>query len=153
MREIWRVCGIAMAGAIVVASGGAAQPVGPELTPKLRDLLRQEMASVLVASQEILGAVVTGDHATIADRAQRIHDSFILEQSLSDQDRKDLMSAVPPEFVELDRAFHETSAELAAAARAGDVERELITFGEMTGACVACHARFAGDRFPALAEE
>ncbi|HEX6142263.1 MAG TPA: hypothetical protein VFZ01_06075, partial [Geminicoccaceae bacterium] len=101
MREIWRVCGIAMAGAIVVAPGGAAQPVGPELTPKLRDLLRQEMASVLVASQEILGAVVTGDHATIADRAQQIHDSFILEQSLSDQDREDLMSAVPPEFVEL----------------------------------------------------
>ena len=95
------------------------EPVGPQLTPKLQELLRQEMASVLIASQDILGAIVTGDHATVAERAQQIHDSFILQQSFTEQDRKDLMAAVPPEFVDLDRAFHETSAELAAAARAG----------------------------------
>jgi hypothetical protein len=128
------------------------EPVGPKLTPKLQDLLRQEMAIVLAANQDILGAVVIGDHHTVAELAQQIHDSFILEQSLSEQDRNDLMAAVPPAFVELDRAFHETSAELAAAARAEDAARELIIFGEMTDACVACHGRFAPDRFPGLAQ-
>lgn len=108
---------------------------------------------MLAASQDILGAVVIGDHATVAERAQQIHDSFILQQSLTEQDRKDLMAAVPPAFIELDRAFHETSAKLAAAARAESVGQELITFSQMTEACVACHGRFATDRFPGLAPE
>jgi hypothetical protein len=34
------------------------EPVGPKLTSKLQDLLRQEMASVLAASQDVLEAVV-----------------------------------------------------------------------------------------------
>jgi len=131
----------------------AAEPVGPKLTPKLQDLLRQEMASVLAASQDILGAIVTGDHPTVAEGAQQIHDSFILQQSLTDQDRQDLMAAVPPAFVDLDRAFHETSAELAAAARVGDADREISAFNQMTEACVACHTRFASDRFPGLARD
>lgn len=98
---------IALAGALLLAaaaSAPAAEPVGPKLTPKLRDALRQEMASVLLASQDIVGALAIGDHATVAERAQQIHDSFILQQSLTEQDRKDLMAAVPPEFVELDRS-------------------------------------------------
>ncbi len=135
---------------LTAASGTADEPVGPRLTPDLRDLLRQEMAEVLGASQDILGALVTGDHATVAERAQKIHDSFILEQSLTEKDRKELMNAVPPAFIELDQAFHETSAALAAAARAGDADRELGIFVRMTEACVACHSRFAGDRFPSL---
>ena len=63
------------------------------------------------------------------------------------------MTAVPPEFVELDRAFHETSARLAEAARAGDAEQELAAFGRMTAACVSCHGRVASARFPGLAQE
>ncbi len=108
---------------------------------------------MLGATHDILGALVIGDHATVAERAQQIHDSFILQQSLSEQDRQDLMAAVPPEFVERDRALHETSAELAEAARAGEVERAVTTFTRLTEACVACHGRFATDRFPDLAAE
>jgi hypothetical protein len=63
------------------------------------------------------------------------------------------MAAVPSEFVELDRGFHEISAELAAAARAEDVGQEMTTFNQMTEACVACHRRFAADRFPGLTSE
>ena len=147
---------IALAAVLLLTGAAAvtaAEPVGPKLTPKLRDLLRQEMASVLLASQDILGALATGDHATIAERAQQIYDSFILEQSLTEQDRQDLEAAVPEEFVELDRGFHETSAALAAAARAEDVGQELSAFARMSEACVACHGRFASDRFPSLARE
>jgi hypothetical protein len=147
---------IALAGILLLTAGAsvpAAEPVRPKLTPKLRDLLRQEMASVLLASQEILGALAIGDHGTVAGRAQQIYDSFILEQSLTEQDRQDLEAAVPPEFVELDRSFHETSAALAEAARAEDVEQELSAFARMTEACIACHGRFAADRFPSLARE
>jgi len=145
-----------LAGALILAAPAstlAADPVGPKLTPKLLDLLRQEMAQVLAASQDILAAMVAGDHAAVAERAQQIHDSFILQQSLTEQDREDLMAAVPPEFVELDRAFHQMSGELAGAGRAEDAKREVATFNQMTDACVACHSRFAADRFPGLAQE
>ncbi|HEX2479577.1 MAG TPA: hypothetical protein VHK45_09870 [Geminicoccaceae bacterium] len=147
---------VALGAALLLAAGTAvpaAEPVGPKLTPKLRDALRQEMAQVLLASQDIVGALAIGDHATVAERAQQIHDSFILEQALTEQDREDLEAALPPEFVELDRGFHETSAALAAAAGAEDVEQELDAFARMTEACVACHGRFAADRFPSLARE
>jgi hypothetical protein len=99
---------IALAGILLIAAGTsvpAAEPVGPRLAPKLRDALRQEMAQVLVASQDIVAALAIGDHATIAELARQIHDSFILEQSLTQQDREDLEAALPPEFIELDRCY------------------------------------------------
>lgn len=136
---------------LATAAVGHAEPVGPRLTPKLLETLREEMRLVLGASQDILAALVVGDHATVAERAQNIHDSFILEQALTDQDRQDLEAAVPPEFLELDRAFHATAAELAAAARAPDAGREAALFGRLVEACAGCHGRFAADRFPGLA--
>jgi hypothetical protein len=130
------------------ASAQEAEPVTPKLTPKLRQLLQQEMQAVLGASQEILDALVIGDHTVVADRARQIYDSFILEQSLTEQDRQDLMAAVPTEFVQLDRSFHEQAAHLAEAARAEDHVLQARTFGELVESCVACHSRFATDIFP-----
>jgi cytochrome c553 len=56
-------------------------------------------------------------------------------------------------MVTLTSVKHETSATLAAAAHAEDVEQELDAFARMTEACVVCHGRFAADRFPSLARE
>jgi cytochrome c' len=144
---------LVLATAVLLATasaGQAAEPVGPRLTPKLRDTLREEMRQVLGASQDILAALVLGDHATVAERAQNIHDSFILEQFLTEQDLKDLEQAVPPAFLELDQAFHVTAAELATAARAQDAARATELFGRMVQNCTACHGRFAADRFSSL---
>jgi cytochrome c556 len=145
---------LVLATAVLLATaavGHAAEPVGPRLTPKLRDTLGEEMRQVLRASQDILAALVLGDHATVAQRAQNIHDSFILEQSLTEQDLRDLEEAAPPAFLELDQAFHMIAAELATAARGQDAAREAELFGRMIQDCTACHGRFAADRFPGLA--
>jgi hypothetical protein len=148
---ILRRLGLATAVLLATAAVGHAEPVSPRLTPKLGETLREEMRQVLGASQDILAALVAGDHATVAERAQKIHDSFILEQSLTEQDLKDLEEAVPPAFLELDQAFHRTAADLAAAAQARDAAREAELFGRMVQDCTACHGRFASDRFPGLA--
>jgi hypothetical protein len=148
-RPVLRVLVVAAALA-ATAAGSRAEPVGPALTPKLKDTLREDMQQVLGASQDILAALVVGDHATVAARSQKIHDSFILEQALTEQDRKDLEAAVPPAFLELDAAFHQTAADLATAAQAQDAGREAALLGRMIEACAACHGRFAGDRFPGL---
>jgi hypothetical protein len=138
---------------VSVGSADAADPVGPKLTPRLKDLVTQEMRLIAGASAEVFQAIVTGDHATVAARAHQIHESFIIKQSLTDQDKADLKAAVPPEFLALDGEFHGASAKLAEAAQAQDVAQELELFAQMTQTCVACHAAYANDRFPTLATE
>lgn len=147
----------ALIAAACVAFGGfalaqSAEPVSPKLTPKLQDLLRKEMISVNEASQEILAALVAGDDERVARLAQQIHDSFILRQSMTPEDKADLMASVPDDFVTMDSGFHEISAELAQAARIKDRQRQLKLFGRMINACVACHTRYAADRFSGIAE-
>ena len=146
---------LALAMGLVFATGSAAiaqqaKPVSPDLTPKLRELLRKEMLSVEKASHQILSALISGEDARVAELAQQIHDSFILQQSMTPKDRKDLMAAVPDDFVTRDRAFHELSATLAKAGRSGDRTRQHEEFGRMIDACTACHTLYATDRFPNL---
>lgn len=130
------------------ASAQNAEPITPKLTPKLQDLLRKEMLSIDDASQKILGALVRGDDARVAELAQQIHDSFILRHSMTPEDKTDLLAAVPESFVVQDRTFHEISAALAQAAREGDRARQQEHFSKMIQACSACHAQYATDRFP-----
>lgn len=145
------ILGLALTGGFP-AIGQEAQPVSPDLTPKLRDLLRKEMLSIEGASKDILSALIAGQDARVAELAQNIHDSFILQQSMTPEDKQDLMAAVPEDFVIRDRAFHELSASLAQAGRNGDRKQQHLQFGQMIEACTACHARYATDRFPDLVE-
>ncbi len=140
-------------GAPAQEAAQQAEPVGPKLTEKLLDMLRREMNSVLGASLQIQDALVRGENARVAELAQSIHDSFILAQEMTPEDRADLRAAVPAAFVERDQAFHDLTGELAAAAREGDGARQRQLFGEVVTACAACHERYATDRFPAFAEQ
>lgn len=152
-RKTRRIPGIVPILVILLAAPAqamAAEPVTPQLTPKLDRLLRQEMRAIDRAMGTILSAIVTGDHATVADQAERIHASFILKQELTPADKRDLKAAVPKAFLKLDQAFHRDAAKLAEAARAGDARRELAVFRKMSRACVTCHSRFVSDRFPGL---
>ena len=135
-----------------VATGQEVKPISPDLTPKLQGLLRQEMVSIDVASKQILSALAAGEDQRVAELAQQIHDSFILAQSMTPEDKQDLLAAVPEDFVSRDRAFHKTADALAEAARAGDRAEQHVVFSRMVEACSSCHALYATDRFPGLAE-
>ena len=152
-----RLAFFSLAAGLILIGGFAAtaqqvQPVSPELTPKLRELLRKEMLSIEDASKQILSHLIAGEDAKVAELAQQIHDSFILQQSMTPEDKQDLMAAVPEDFVTRDRAFHKLSADLAQAARDGDRSAQHQKFGQMVEACTACHALYATDRFVDLAE-
>ncbi len=141
---------VLLALAILPAESAEPQPVGPKLTPKLKKLLAEEMRAVNHASQQIVAALAAGDHAAVAKAAQQIHDSFILEKKLTDKDKHDLETAVPPAFLDLDGAFHLMAARLAESARYKDGDLETHYFGRMLEMCQTCHSRFASDRFPAF---
>lgn len=135
-----------------VATGQEVHPVSPDLTPKLRGLLRQEMLSIEDASRQTLSALIAGEDQRVTDLAHQIHDSFILKQSMTPEDKQDLLAAVPEDFVTRDRAFHKIAAALAEAGRAGDRAGQHAEFSRMIDACSACHALYATDRFPKLTE-
>lgn len=151
-RRLARPGAALLAGLLMNASAAAAEPVTPALTDKLDRLLRDEMQSIQTAMGRIHTAMVMGHHDAVAEDAQGIHNSFILRQSLTEQDRQDLMAAVPDAFVQLDRRFHVQAAALAKAGREHDSSAQLRAYNRMTEACLACHARYVSDRFPGVSE-
>jgi len=131
-----------------VATESADSAVGSQLPPRVRGLLVQEMSAVLDATKSILDAMVRGQDDGVATNAQAIHDSFIMEQSMTAADRQALLDTVPQAFLERDQAFHGISARLAQAARDGDKQGQMMLFKELINACTDCHSRYASDRFP-----
>lgn len=148
--KAWRIPVLVLLLAVPPVLSPAAEPVTGELPPRLSGLLRQEMRAINGAMQAIFQGIVTGDHARVERKARKIHQSFILEKELTPEDRQRLKEAAPKAFLRLDRGFHEDAAALARAAGEQDSERELELFREMSRACVDCHTRFTGDRFPGL---
>lgn len=124
--------------------------VGAELPSKLRVLLIQEMQAIDKASQQIHSAIVQGHHDVVAEKAQAIHDSFIMAQQMTPADESALLAAVPKAFLTRDEELHELSAKLAQAGRAHDTARQMQLFSEMTKGCTACHKAYATARFPGL---
>lgn len=144
--------GAFLLGLIVSTSSLAAEPepVTPKLTEKLSSLLQQEMRSIQGAMASIHSALVMGNNERVAEQAQQIHDSFILKQSLTEQDRKDLKSAVPEGFIKLDKEFHQLAAALAKAGREKNTKKQHKLFSKMTEQCLQCHSKYVSDRFPNL---
>lgn len=141
---------MAFLAAPLAADARGPEPVAPTLTPRLQKLFAEEMATMLRASNQILAALVAGDHVAVAKNAQEIHDGFILDKNLTAQDRKDLETAVPSAFLELDGAFHQMALKLAEAARHKDIDLQHYYFSRMVESCQVCHSQYATDKFPAF---
>lgn len=128
-------------------------PVWPKLTSKLQGLLQKEMVSILEASKRIAEGLVRGEEEKIAKQARGIEASFIMKQSMTEQDQKDLMEALPEDFVQMDKQFHQTASRLADAAEKGDLEAAHAEFSSMLKQCTACHVRFATDRLKGFSDD
>ncbi len=125
-------------------------PLGPKLTSRLKQMLSDEMLSVRQAAQQILNGLIVGDHSLVATQAQQIHDSFILARALTEQDKKDLTKAAPPEFLALDGQFHVTAKKLSEAALHKDYELQRFYYSRLVDSCQTCHSQYATDKFPAF---
>lgn len=127
-----------------------AEDVTSELNPKLRGLLQKEMIGVEAAMKEVYSAIIRGNHEVVAERGQAIHDSFILDQELTREDRKTLKASVPKAFLKLDQKFHRQAAKLSEAGNSENTRKQKKVFDRMTNSCVACHSRFVDERFSGL---
>lgn len=141
----------AILGLLVVSlCADAAEPVTPKLNDRLSSLLQEEMRAIQSAMAAIHSAMVIGDHETVSNEAEHIHHSFIMKQALSEQDRVDLVSAVPEGFLAMDKEFHQLAAVLAEAGRQKDTQQQSRHYNGLTQACLNCHSTYVADRFPQL---
>jgi hypothetical protein len=157
-----------LAGALciaLVAVVASAQPDAPppppsepphfepvlELSSSLRALFVAEMQQVDRGFQRIALALPRGDWPAVEEGARLILHASLLEQKLSDEQREELLRALPEDFLALDSRFHRAADKLASAARAPDADLVALHFSRLAEACVTCHATYATGRFPGFA--
>ncbi len=129
-----------------VAPKEAVAPVLP-LSAKHRAALIAEMLGVKAGVAELSGSIAMGEWKAAAQQAERIRDSYIMKQKLSNEEIEELEHALPADFIEKDSEFHRHADGLAHAARAHDYELEVFYYSKMMEGCGACHARYATDVF------
>jgi hypothetical protein len=118
------------------------------LSPRYRQLLRQEMVQIEGASMRLLSHLARGEAALAASTAAAVRDTFLLRRNLSAAELAELVAQLPPGFLERDGRFHQTAGALAAAAGSGDLGQAVRLYGELVEGCAGCHSRFAAGRFP-----
>ena len=121
------------------------------LSPALMELLKQEMNAIQKGMQVLIPAITSGNWQDVTGIGTHIQHSYIMQQQLTDAQMEELHQALPPAFLELDQSFHHSAGMLAHAAEMHNAEVVNFYFYKLTDTCVACHRKFAGDRFPGLA--
>lgn len=118
------------------------------LSPELRTLLVQEMMAIQKGMQSILPAYASGNFDEIADISKNIKDSFILKQTITDAQKKELGKKLPASFLKLDQKFHEHAGMLEHVAKMKNTELVGFYYSKLVETCVACHSEYATHKFP-----
>ena len=122
------------------------------LSPELRELLAKEMQAIQKGMMSLVPAYASGNWNEIESIASKIERSYILKQSIGDQQVKELHSVLPDSFLKLDQQFHYYSGMLSHAAK--NRKPELVGFylSKLSESCVTCHSLHATHRFPGFVE-
>ena len=121
------------------------------LSDDLRALLSREMFALQKGMKSIIPAFNSGKWSEIETVARSMKDSYILKQSLTEDQVKELHSLLPPAFIEADQRFHYLAGMLEHVAKNKKAELINFYFSEMNESCFSCHAQYATHKFPALA--
>ena len=123
---------------------------GIHLSADLRNLLGEEMVAIENGMKNLVPAISSGEWEKVASIAQNISNSFIMKQKLTTAQKDELHRALPSHFVEMDQDFHNSAGMLAHAAGMKNADVVNFYFFKLNSACVACHTKYATERFPGL---
>lgn len=123
------------------------------LSPPLRELLRKEMLALQQGMMSVIPAYVSANWSEIESIADNMKNSYILKQSLSDEQEKELHSTLPGSFIILDNKFHYLSGMLNHAAKNKKAELVGFYYSKLSESCVDCHSQFARHKFPGFTSE
>ena len=122
------------------------------LSTDLRSLLNQEMGLIQQGVMDMVPAIAAGKWDKVSTIGQKIKESFILKQKLTDAQIEELHRVLPQQFIEMDIDFHKSAGMLAHAAEMKNADVVNFYFYKMNAACVSCHGKYAAERFPGLAK-
>jgi len=123
------------------------------LSSGLRELLKKEMLALEKGMMSVIPAYVSGDWGEIETIARKMKSSYILKQSLTDEQANELHTLLPESFIKLDHQFHYLSGMLEHAAKKKKAELVGFYFSKLSEACVSCHTQYATHKFPAFSPE
>jgi hypothetical protein len=123
---------------------------GVQLSPGLLDLLNQEMGLIQQGIMDLVPAIAAGEWDKVSAIGQKVKESFILKQKLTDVQKEELHRVLPQQFIEMDMDFHKSAGMLAHAAEMKNADVVNFYFYKLNAACVSCHGKFAAKRFPGL---
>jgi len=123
------------------------------LSTDLRSLLNQEMGLIQQGVMDMVPAIAAGKWDKVSAIGQKIKESFILKQKLTDAQIEELHRVLPQQFIEMDMDFHKSAGMLAHAAEMKNADVVNFYFYKMNAACVSCHGKYAAERFPGFAKD
>lgn len=123
------------------------------LSPELRELLKQEMMAIEKGMKKIIPAYISGDLGKIEKIAHKIEGSYILKQKITKEQKKELRKKLPKEFIAKDKQFHKYAGMLAHVSKEKHMELVGFYYAKMLESCVGCHSKYATHKFPDLAHK
>jgi len=120
------------------------------LSADLRNLLGEEMVAIENGMKNLVPVISSGEWGQVASIAQNISNSFIMKQKLTMAQKDELHRVLPGQFIEMDQEFHNSAGMLAHAAGMKNADVVNFYFFKLNSACVACHSKYATERFPGL---
>jgi hypothetical protein len=122
------------------------------LSPELRLLLQKEMVALERGMQQLIPAYIAGDMGAVATLAGQMKSGYILRQSLTPAQQRELKEKLPSAFLQRDGQFHRYAGMLSHVAE--EKHTELVSFymAKMLDGCLGCHSDYAKHRFPALSK-
>ena len=131
-----------------------AEEMGVEaLSPEIREILQKEMVAIESAMKAIVSANAAGDSEKVALIAKQIKESFILKRSLTDDQKHELHSKLPGDFLKQDQEFHYRAGMLEHAAQNNKSELIGFYYSKLFEACSNCHKLHAGHKFTKFSNE
>jgi hypothetical protein len=127
-----------------IAAPGRLDP--PEYLPaEARVLLRSRMNTHAQDMANLMSAVMVLRYEEIASRGQKIAEEDRFARPLTG-DASELNSALPERFFAQDRQMRVWAGALATAAEKGDAFAVANAYGQLSEACVSCHAAYRGGK-------
>jgi hypothetical protein len=127
-----------------ISAPGRLEP--PEHLPaEARVLLRARMNSHARDMADLMSAVMVLRYQEIAGRAQKIAEEDRFARPLTG-DASELNSALPERFFAQDRQMRVWAGALASAAEKTDPFAVATAYGQLSEACVSCHAAYRGGK-------
>lgn len=138
-------------GLLTTACSIAKQPL--DIPANIKPILQKEMLAVEKGMQQLVSSIAKGDWDKTAEIGKQIQASYLLKQSLTPEQMKQLHQSLPVQFIKLDHAFHQYAGMLAHAAEVKNTDVMNFYFYKMNESCVQCHSRYAQERFPAFSTQ